>query len=79
MDLEGPLEGEGRVDEGVAVADGVGIEDEVVTDLHFGADAQVYVFETFEGVEVVPELGLGEDDELAVAVGFLAATEVDVA
>ena len=69
---ERPLGGEGGIEEEGAGAGGVGVIDEVVAQLPLGAEAEV-------AVEVVPQLGLGEDDQAAVAVGFLAAPEVDEA
>lgn len=74
---ERPLQCQGRVDECVSIV--VGVEDEVVADFYLGADAEVDVLQAWEGVEVVPELGFGEKDELSVAVGVLATPEVDEA
>lgn len=40
--------------------------DEVATDFEFGADTEIEVVQAFDGVEVVPELGFGEENEFGV-------------
>ena len=47
-----------------------------MADLHLGTDAEVDAFEALEGVEVIPELGFGEHDELSVIVGIFTTPEI---
>ena len=70
FDLEVPLYAECGIDEEGLVVDGV--INEVVADLHLAAKADMVG-------EVVPQLRLGEDDELAVTIGLLSAPEIDEA
>ena len=56
--LEVPLQGDGRIDEERLVV--VGVVDEVVADLHLGAEREVVG-------NIIPELRLGEDDKHTVA------------
>lgn len=65
--LKVPLQSEGGIDEERLII--VGVEDEVVAELHLGTNGEMLC-------GVVPELGLREDDEHAVAVGLHAAPEV---
>ena len=68
--LEIPLHGDGRIDEEGLVV--VGVIDKVVAELHLAADAEMIG-------KIIPELGLGENDELSVAVGLLDTPEIDEA
>ena len=68
--LEVPLGGNRGIDEERLVV--VGVIDEIVADLDLRPETQM-------GRDIIPELGLGEDDQLSVAVGLLAAPEVDEA
>ena len=68
--LEIPFKGEGGIDkEGLII---VGIVDEVVADLYLTTKAQMLV-------TVIPELGLGEDDELTMAISILTTPEINEA
>ena len=77
MISERPLQSQGGIDECVTATSRVFVEDEIVADFHFGADTQVDALKTLDGVEVLPELGFGEDDQLTMSVRFLTAPKVD--
>ena len=68
--LEVPLQGDGRIHEERLII--VGVVDEVVAEFDLGADRKMII-------GIIPQLGLGEDHELAVAIGILATPEVDEA
>jgi len=70
--LEIPLQSQGGVEEEGLVAGGVNIINEVVRNLPLGTYGQV------RG-DVVPQLGLSEDNEASVTIGLLATPEVDEA
>ena len=66
--LEIPFKGEGGIDkEGLII---VGVVDEVVANLYLTTKAQMFV-------EVIPELRLGEDDELSMAISILTTPEIN--
>lgn len=68
--LEIPFKGEGGIDKESLII--VGVVDEVVADLYLTTKAQMFV-------EVIPELGLGEDDELTMAISILTTPEINEA
>ena len=70
VESEVPLGGDGGVPEERLVAGGVAVIDEVVGELPLCAEADVLV-------KVIPQLGLGEDDQTAVVVGLLATPEIN--
>ena len=63
-----PLQCEGGIHEEGFVVDR--IINEVITDFHLGAYAEVIG-------HVIPQLRLGENDELAVTIGLLTTPEID--
>ena len=68
--LEIPFKGEGGIDKEVLII--VGIVDEVVADLYLTTTAQMLV-------TVIPELRLGENDELSMAISILTTPEINEA
>ena len=65
-----PLHTEGGVDEESLIVEGV--INEIVADFNFGAYTEVVG-------DIIPQLRLGEDDELAVTIGLLSTPEIDEA
>jgi hypothetical protein len=70
MELEIPLNSDGRIHKERLVA--VGVVDEVIADFHLATDAEV-----FRGIE--PDLRLREDNQFTVTVGLLLTPEIDKA
>ena len=68
--LEVPLDGKGRIDEEGLVALRIGIVNKVIGEFPLSTDAKVLS-------EIVPQLGLREDDQTAVTVSLLTTPEVN--